>query len=171
MIPLKDDVPTETFPFDTVLIIGINIFVFLFQLSLGRLGNRLVYSYGIMPYGAVTAQTGATDNPFTFLGAYGVMQEGDSGLFYIRNRYYDSNSSRFISRDQATSIDPQRINPYQYALNNPLKFNDISGNNDDRPTPNNATNDREPELLNHGDFTNMPTIAYTQGEIIRDHDF
>ncbi|MFQ5455543.1 MAG: rhomboid family intramembrane serine protease [Nitrospirota bacterium] len=50
MIPIKDDNPTKTFPFFTILIIAINILVFFYQLSLGRLGTeRFVYTYGLIP--------------------------------------------------------------------------------------------------------------------------
>ena len=90
-------------------------------------------SYGIAPYGAVTAATGGTDNPFKFIGAYGVMEEGDSGLYYMRARYYDSESGRFISRDPIAAIHPQEINPYQYARNNPLRYIDPTGMKADNP--------------------------------------
>lgn len=72
-------------------------------------------------------QNGATDNPFTFHGAWGVMQEGATSLYYMRARYYDSASQRFLSRDPAGSLDPLRIDPYQFALNNPVSFRDPSG--------------------------------------------
>lgn len=84
-------------------------------------------TYGITPYGMVTAKTGSTDNPFTFLGAYGVMQEGDTGLYYMRARYYDSATNRFVSRDPVKSIAPKQINPYLYAADNPLRYVDASG--------------------------------------------
>ena len=84
-------------------------------------------TYGITPYGMVTAKIGSTENPFTFLGAYGVMQEGDTGLYYMRARYYDSTTSRFVSRDPVKSIEPKQINPYLYAADNPLRYVDPSG--------------------------------------------
>lgn len=87
-------------------------------------------SYGITPYGLITSRTGTTDNPFTFMGAYGIMQEGDSGLYYVRARYYDSETSRFISRDingNHTSV--LEINPYSFLKNNPLLFTDVKGIN------------------------------------------
>ncbi len=55
------------------------------------------------------------------------MDEGD-GLYYVRARYYDGNSGRFISRDPNNAIGPREVNPYQYALGNPLRFLDPSGN-------------------------------------------
>lgn len=51
MIPIKDDVPTRTFPAVTVAIILLNVLVFGYQVSLGpRYGEFLVYRAGIIPY-------------------------------------------------------------------------------------------------------------------------
>lgn len=55
------------------------------------------------------------------------MQEGSSSLYYMRSRYYDRVTARFISRDQVKSFGPKSINPYQYALGNPLKYRDPLG--------------------------------------------
>ncbi|HYL37396.1 MAG TPA: RHS repeat-associated core domain-containing protein [Bryobacteraceae bacterium] len=84
-------------------------------------------SYGITPFGESVTHNGSTDNPFTFQGAFGVMQEGATSLYYMRARYYDTATVRFISRDALVSLDPQRINPYAFALNNPVSFSDPSG--------------------------------------------
>jgi len=81
--------------------------------------------YGVQPYGA-TVSEGTTDNPFIFQGAWGVMAEGN-GLHYIRARYYDSASARFISKDPVESLHPLKINPYQYAVSNPLRYGDPTG--------------------------------------------
>jgi RHS repeat-associated protein len=84
-------------------------------------------SYGITPYGESVVHTGASDNPFTFQGAAGAMQV-ESALYYMRARFYDGGSGRFISRDLVTrNTLPLRINPYQYAEGNPLTKFDPSG--------------------------------------------
>jgi len=41
-------------------------------------------TYGITPFGETVSQTGTTDNPFTYSGAFGVMQEGATSLYYMR---------------------------------------------------------------------------------------
>ncbi len=54
----------------------------------------------------------------------------DTGLYYYGARYYDAELGRFISPDTIVTSDPsdsQAFNPYSYALNNPLKFNDPDG--------------------------------------------
>src|SRR5260370_28329805 len=79
-------------------------------------------SYAITPYGETVIQPGSTANPFTFQGRFGVMQEGATGLFYMRARYYDSVTARFLSRDPLAALDPRELNPYQFALDNPMGF-------------------------------------------------
>ncbi len=86
-------------------------------------------SYASTPYGETMIQTGTTPNPFTFQGAFGVMQEGSTGLYYMRARYYDSASARFIARDPVNQTDPRAIPPYQFAYSNPVERADPSGMN------------------------------------------
>ena len=82
------------------------------------------YSYG--PFGEVLSSAGGLDNPFTWQGELGAMDE-NNGLFYIRARFYDSAAARFISRDPIAATGPRGINPYQYAYNNPLFYVDVTG--------------------------------------------
>jgi membrane associated rhomboid family serine protease len=50
LIPIGDDVPGERFPFLTYLLIGLNILVFLFQLSLPPEELRaLIFTWGVIP--------------------------------------------------------------------------------------------------------------------------
>ncbi len=89
--------------------------------------GSLTDSYGVTPYGQVTGKTGTTDNPFVFIGAYGVMQEGTTDLYYIRARYYDSFTARFIAKDPIQSVHTMHMNPFQYAANNPMYYLEPSG--------------------------------------------
>jgi RHS repeat-associated protein len=89
--------------------------------------GQITDSYAYAPYGTLLASLGTTDNPFTFAGRYGVMRVGASGLYYIRQRFYDSLNASFISRDSLARIEPRMINPYQYAAENPLLFFDATG--------------------------------------------
>ncbi|HXI10839.1 MAG TPA: rhomboid family intramembrane serine protease, partial [Thermodesulfobacteriota bacterium] len=51
MIPLKDDVPSYTFPYVTVAIIAANILVFTYQITLGaRAGELFIYRTAAIPY-------------------------------------------------------------------------------------------------------------------------
>jgi len=89
----------------------------------GTVTDRYAYS----PFGKLLGHTGSSDQPFTFVGTLGVRQEGD--LFQMRQRYYNPVTAKFLSREpiwpQVAS--PHRLNPYQYAVNDPLKTIDTSG--------------------------------------------
>jgi membrane associated rhomboid family serine protease len=49
VIPYKDDNPTKTTPFVTLVIIALNIAVFVMQLLSPRDGQQIVYDYGAIP--------------------------------------------------------------------------------------------------------------------------
>ncbi|MDI6892882.1 MAG: rhomboid family intramembrane serine protease [Actinomycetota bacterium] len=52
VIPLRDENPTETFPWITVGLIAANIFIFLYEISLSATGQLelFVYAYSLIPY-------------------------------------------------------------------------------------------------------------------------
>jgi len=50
MIPIKADLPTRTFPLVTILIIAINIFVFLHEISLGAQSDEFILTFGAIPF-------------------------------------------------------------------------------------------------------------------------
>ena len=90
--------------------------------------NSLVTdSYGSGPFGFHASRSGTTENPFVFQGAFGVMAEGDTGLYQMHLRIYDSRTARFLSRDPVRSLRPDQVNPYLYARNNPLSYLDPLG--------------------------------------------
>ena len=89
--------------------------------------GTVIASYAYNPYGKLLSSTGTESNSFTWQGQYGVMQEGTTGLYYMRARFYDSVSARFLNRDPIRTIGPKSVNPYQYAFANPLKNIDPSG--------------------------------------------
>ncbi len=85
-------------------------------------------TYTYDPFGTLLSHTGTTTQPFTFLGEYGVEQES-SVLYYARARYYDAANGRFLSKD-VYPIDlnnPQTLNRYVYATNNPVSIFDYTG--------------------------------------------
>lgn len=91
-------------------------------------GGAVIGSYAYSPFGRLIYSSGNLDNPFTWQGMHGVMDEGNT-IYYVRSRYYDSRTGRFISRDVIGQIDPKSVNPYQYAWNNPMQFVDVNGLN------------------------------------------
>ncbi len=74
------------------------------------------YTYDV--FGALrSGSPGATDFLFT-----GEQRDADSGLYYLRARYYDPEIGRFLSRDPARGG-----HPYGYVANNPVRYVDPSG--------------------------------------------
>ena len=58
MIPLKDNVPTRTFPIITITIVLVNILVFLWSLMLADgLGQQVVHIYALIPKEILVAAT------------------------------------------------------------------------------------------------------------------
>ena len=60
-----------------------------------------------------------------FVGALGVRTDSDTGLLWMRHRWYDPTSQRFISRDPKGLEDDS--NAYGYVANNPLVYIDPTG--------------------------------------------
>ncbi|MCP4406090.1 MAG: hypothetical protein GY801_53460, partial [bacterium] len=59
--------------------------------------------------------------------SYTGKERDSSGLMYYGARYYDPALSRFITADTLYDRGPQGLNRYSYALNNPIRYNDPSG--------------------------------------------
>ncbi len=86
-------------------------------------------SYAYTPYGKLLQHNGTNQQPFTFVGQFGVRQEGTNGIYHMRARYYDGVTVRFISREPLwpQTADPKMLNPYQYVGENPVGMVDPSG--------------------------------------------
>jgi RHS repeat-associated protein len=84
--------------------------------------------YANGPYGETGGSSGTTPNRFRYVGQFGVMQE-DNGLMFMRARFYDPLTKRFIGMDpvRGEMIDPMTLNPFIYAKGNPLLFLDPTG--------------------------------------------
>lgn len=50
MIPIKDDNPTRSFPFCTIIIITMNILIFFYQISLGEGTGKFILQMALIPY-------------------------------------------------------------------------------------------------------------------------
>lgn len=102
-------------------------------LALTNAAGTVTDAYAYTPYGGVLGHTGSSIQPFTFVGQWGIRQEGgpstDSGLYQMRARYYNAQTARFISTDPGWPglDDPLQINPYVYANNNPVSYSDMDG--------------------------------------------
>ncbi|MFA6076704.1 MAG: RHS repeat-associated core domain-containing protein [Candidatus Paceibacterota bacterium] len=85
-------------------------------------------AYAFDSFGVVANSEGDSPQPFRYLGRYGIMDDGN-GLYHARARYFSPQLGRFATKDPVTGKDSdgQSLNRYVYALNNPLKWLDVSG--------------------------------------------
>ena len=66
-------------------------------------------------------------NPFRYRGYY---YDTETGLYFLKTRYYDPEVGRFITMDDVSYLDPENINGlnlYAYCGNNPVMNVDPSG--------------------------------------------
>ncbi|NEM91391.1 RHS repeat-associated core domain-containing protein [Galbitalea soli] len=77
------------------------------------------YSYSVA--GAVTSNTGTTSTPLQFNGQY---TDTESGLIYLRARYYDPATTLFLSVDPLVGATHAA---FVYGMNNPLDVFDPLG--------------------------------------------
>lgn len=97
---------------------------------------------------ALTAQEGA--NPFGFTGHE---YDSETGLYYMKGRYYDPETGRFLTPDPAIGNPtiPMTLHPYIYAMENPTVYVDPDG--------------REVRILNEG---SLELIKSTLPEDLRE---
>lgn len=78
-------------------------------------------TYTYEPYGKLIASTGPANTALRFAAQY---QDAESGLSYMRARYYDPLTGQFISVDP---VGAQTREPYGYVYGNPLNATDPTG--------------------------------------------
>ena len=86
----------------------------------GNVTDRVQYS----TYGMLMLRGGTNDTPFLYNGRYGVMTD-QSGLLYMRARYYNPYTCRFINADPSGFAGG--LNFYCYANGNPISLSDPHG--------------------------------------------
>lgn len=75
------------------------------------------YSYDV--FGAIRSQTGTSSNQWLFAGE---QRDGEPGLYFLRARYYDPATGRFLGQDPLPTG-----NLYAYVGNNPVNLVDPYG--------------------------------------------
>ncbi|WP_294242138.1 RHS repeat-associated core domain-containing protein [Pseudobutyrivibrio sp.] len=82
-------------------------------------------AYVFDSFGNVTEFTGTTDNNYGFQGE----EQDETGLVYLRARYMDPETGRFLSMDSygGNLSNPISQNRYLFANSNPVKYKDPSG--------------------------------------------
>jgi RHS repeat-associated protein len=95
----------------------------------GQYGN-IVNGYKYDEWGNITEETKdpvlGIDNPIRYAGEY---YDLETNLYYLRARYYDPTTGRFISKDsyEGKVTNPLSLNLYTYCENNPVNRHDPSG--------------------------------------------
>ena len=87
--------------------------------------GEYINEYRYLPYGdLLVPATELVENPFQFVGQFGVMAE-ENGLQFMRARFYSPDDGRFISEDPVGHTGG--VNLYGYVANQPTGFVDPSG--------------------------------------------
>ena len=88
--------------------------------------ETIVNQYAYSPYGRLLGETETSglEQPFKYVGKYGVQHEGDE-LYYMRARYYDADTGRFTMEDPIGIEGGLNVSLYGNA--NPVVFVDPSG--------------------------------------------
>ncbi len=86
----------------------------------------IVQRFEYQPYGGTSVQPASNARPHQFTGQ---RRDAETGFYFYQARYYDPGLGRFVSADPLVGAiaDPQPLNRYSYALNNPLRYTDPTG--------------------------------------------
>lgn len=90
--------------------------------SLSNSTGSLVQTYTFDSFGKLKASSGSVTNPFGFTGRE---LDTESNLHFMRARYFDPSTGRFMSEDPARF--PGGIDFYTYVENNPVNLIDPFG--------------------------------------------
>ncbi len=85
----------------------------------------VTFSQNYDPFGDSIGSTGDASSIYGYAGE----QTDSTGLQYLRARYYDPGTGRFLSHDSFPGYInlPQSQNPFAYSMNNPVFYVDPSG--------------------------------------------
>ncbi|MCW2750728.1 MAG: hypothetical protein JWR83_1838, partial [Aeromicrobium sp.] len=97
------------------------------RLLTGTTGSTTA-TYTYTPYGSQISKTGTAVTPLGFQGQY---TDVETGLVYLRARYYDPATAQFLTRDPLELL---TRSPYGYAANRPLDLSDPTGLATSNPT-------------------------------------
>jgi len=86
-------------------------------------------TYEYDAFGNEINHTGATPNNYLYRGE---QYDSDLGLYYLRARYYNPATGRFVGRDPAEGdqFDPASLHKYLYAQGDPVNWVDPTGRDD-----------------------------------------
>ena len=114
-------------------------------LALTNAQGEVADSYAYTPYRQQLLHRGDSEQPFAFVGRYGVRQESEF-MYQMRARYYSSINAKFLSFEPLwlRLNKPLQLNPYIYASAQPTNLLDSTGLAPQHP----ETNENAVERLN-----------------------
>jgi RHS repeat-associated protein len=91
--------------------------------------GTVIWRADYKPFGEEQSITLSPENNVKFVGKE---KDKETGLYYFGARYMDAGIGRFTSPDpvgirEADLLDPQKLNRYNYSLNNPYRYIDLDG--------------------------------------------
>jgi RHS repeat-associated protein len=94
--------------------------------QLTNLSGTVTDTYNYDAFGNLLNSTGSTPNNYLYRGE---QYDPDLGLYYLRARYYNPQTGRFLSRDpeDGNPFDEVTLHKYLYAGSNPVSYVDPSG--------------------------------------------
>jgi RHS repeat-associated protein len=93
------------------------------RLITNQTGNTTA-TFTYNPYGKLAASTGTATTPLGYAGQY---TDPNTGLIYMRARWYDPATGQFMSMDPLEAVTQQ---PYSYAGDDPINGTDPTGLDD-----------------------------------------
>jgi RHS repeat-associated protein len=97
--------------------------------QLTSLAGTVTDTYSYDAFGNQLNTTGTTPNNYLYRGE---QYDPDLNLYYLRARYYNPATGRFLSRDpeDGKAIDPASLHKYLYANDDPVNGRDPMGHED-----------------------------------------
>ncbi|WIM40606.1 RHS repeat-associated core domain-containing protein [Paenibacillus sp. PK4536] len=88
--------------------------------------GTIVNSYGYDEWGNIAKQQETVSNSFKYAGE---SYDSETGLYYLKSRYYDPSQGRFLNEDsyEGQITNPLSLNNYTYVENSPLIYIDPLG--------------------------------------------
>ncbi|MBN1508617.1 MAG: RHS repeat protein [Sedimentisphaerales bacterium] len=120
--------------------------------------GQTINTYEYDAFGATTAETETVANAYRFDGE---VQEKETGLIFLRARYADPTTGRFLTRDPLLGnlAVPQSLSPYIFVTNSPANYVDPSGT-EYRPEP--------PDYSKHANWLKWPWCVYAWAYVLAD---
>ena len=94
--------------------------------QLTGLDEKVTDNYNYDAFGNLLSSPGPTPNNYLYRGE---QFDSDMGLYYLRARYYNPQTGRFLSRDpfDGDPADPKTLHKYLYAGGDPVNAMDPTG--------------------------------------------